>query len=295
MPLAGLVVLSPFLGPVPVTVAGLAVALFGLAATWSDTGDRRSLRRGLYATGRVTIATWLWLVVGLLAGGVAVLLVVVPTSGSTSPTSAVVLFCGVLAVAAIGALVGLRWLPLRQLAARPRRAGVAATVRRLQLSTGVIAAVAVLVGAVTVVVPAGDWLPDAATVLASRVTIGAVVGLAGTVFLAGALARGARAVANRSDPTTRDRLAAGLAAIPLSAVALVALLVAGPFGLAVVAAVLGAQVLLLVLLSVTYVAADLEMVPDRTGAPAMVATRSPVATIAGAPVRSGTISRSAAT
>jgi len=280
MPLASLVVLSPLLGPAPATVGGLSVALFGLAATWSDTGDRESLRRGLYATGRVTIATWLWLVVGLLVGGVAVFLVVVPASRNPGPSSAVVVFCGVLVVAAVGALVGLRWLPLRQLAARPRRPRVAATVRRLQLAMGVVAAVALLVGVATVVAPADGWVPDAATVLASRVAVGAVVGLAGATFLAGALARGARTVANRGDPTTRDRLAAGLAAIPLSVVALVALLIAGPFGLAVVAAVLGAQALLLVLLSVTYVAADLEMVPDRTGAPAMVATGLLIAAVA---------------
>ena len=280
LPLASLVVLSPFLGPVPVTVAGLAVALFGLAATWSDTGDRKSLRRGLYATGRVTIATWLWLVVGLLVGGVAVFLVVVPTSGNPGPSSAVVVFCGVLVVAAVGALVGLRWLPLRQLAARPRRPRVAATVRRLQLAMGVVAAVALLVGVATVVAPADGWVPNAATVLASRVTVSAVVGLAGATFLGGALARGARIIANRGDPTTRDRLAAALAAIPLSVVALVALLVAGLFGFIVVAAVLGAQFLLLVLLSVTYVAAALEMVPDRTGAPAMVAAGLFVAAVA---------------
>jgi hypothetical protein len=280
LPLASLVVLSPLLGPVPVTVAGLAVALFGLAATWSDTGDRKSLRRGLYATGRVTIATWLWLVVGLLVGSVAVFLVVVPTSGTPGPSSAVIVFCGVLVVAAVGALVGLRWLPLRQLAARPRRPRVAATARRLQLATGAVAAVALLVGVTTVVAPADGWVPDAATVLASRVTVGAVVGLAGATFLAGALARGARTVANRGDPTTRDRLAAALAGLPLGAVALVVLPVAGPFGLAVVAAVLGAQFLLLVLLSVTYVAADLEMVPDRTGAPAMVAAGLFVAAVA---------------
>jgi len=228
MPLAGLVVLSPFLGPVPVTVAGLAVALFGLAATWSDTGDRKSLRRGLYATGRVTIATWLWLVVGLLVGGVAVFLVVVPTSGNPGPSSAVVVFCGVLVVAAVGALVGLRWLPLRQLAARPHRRRVAATARRLQLATGVVAAVALLVGVAAVVAPADGWVPDAATVLASRVTVGAVVGLAGATFLGGALARGARVVANRGDPATRDRLAAAFAAIPLSICgAFPALLLAG--------------------------------------------------------------------
>ena len=135
MPLAGLVVLSPFLGPVPVTVAGLAVALFGLAATWSDAGDRESLRRGLYATGRVTIATWLWLVVGLLAGGVAVLLVVVPTSGSTSPTSAVVLFCGVLAVAATPARRG-RAASWRSGSHRsPTSAPTAATARTPQNTT----------------------------------------------------------------------------------------------------------------------------------------------------------------
>ena len=186
------------------------------------------------------------------------------------------------------ALVGLRWLPLRHLAARPRRARVAATVRRLQFATGVIMAAAVLVGGATVVVPAGSWISGAAggrgavvaTVLTSRVTVGVVVGLAGTVLLAGVLARGARFVANRGDPTTRDRLAAGLAGLPLAVIVLVIL----PFGLAVVAAVLGAQILMLVLLSVTYVAADLEMVPDRTGAPAMVATGLLLAAIAAARV-----------
>ena len=292
MPLASLIVLAPFLGPVPVTVAGLAVALFGLTATWSDTGDRESLRRGLYATGRVTIATWLWLVVGLLAGGAAVLLVVLPTSGDPDLSSAVVVFCGVLVVSTAGALVGLRWLPLRHLAARPRRARVAATVRRLRLATGATMAAAVLVGGATVVAPAGSWISGAAggwgaavaTALTSRVTVGVVVGLAGTVLLAGVLARGARFVANRGDPTTRDRLAAGLAGLPLAVIVLVILPFVGPFGLAVVAAVLGAQVLMLVLLSVTYVAADLEMVPDRAGAPAMVATGLLVAAIAAARV-----------
>lgn len=110
------------------------------------------------------------------------------------------------------------------------------------------------------------------------------MGLAGTVLLAGVLARGARFVANRGDPTTRDRLAAGLAGFPLAVIVLVILPFVGPLGLAVVAAVLGAQVLMLVLLSVTYVAADLEVVPDRAGAPAMVAAGLLVAAIAAARV-----------
>ena len=287
MPLAGLVVLAPFIGRPAVAVAGAAVALFGLTATWSDTGDRRSLRRGLYAVVRTTVATMLWLTLGLLVAGVGVVLVRLPSSSEPSPTSALVGFCGVLAVASAATLAGLRWLPLRRLAPRPRRAGVGATVRRLQVATVVLMAAAVVLGGVAALAPNGGGLGGLAAVaapaLASHLVVGAVVSVAGTVFLAGALARTVRAVARRGDPDSSDRLAAALAGLPLSALVVLAVLVDPLFGLVVLAAVLGGQLLLLLGLSVGLGAGALGVVPDRTGAPATTAAGLLLAAVALAP------------
>jgi hypothetical protein len=289
MPLAGLVVLAPFIGRPAVAVAGAAVALFGLTATWSDTGDRRSLRRGLYAVVRTTVATVLWLTLGLLVAGVGVVLVRLPPSSEPSPTAALVGFCGVLAAASAATLVGLRWLPLRRLAPRPRRARVGATVRRLQVATGALLAAAVVLGGVATLAPngggggIGGLLAVVAPALASQLVVGAVVSVAGTVFLAGTLARTARAVARRGDPDSSDRLAAALAGLPLSALVVLAVLVDPLFGLVVLAAVLGGQLLLLLGLSVGLGAGALGVVPDRTGAPATTAAGLLLAAVALAP------------
>ena len=279
MPLAALATLSPVIGPSAIAVTGFAVALFGLTATWSDAGDQTSLRRGLYAGGRTAAATWLWLASGLLVVGIAVVLVSLPSSGGSGPTSALVGFCAVLVAASVGIIVGLRWLPFRALAPQPERARVAATVRRLQVATGVVLAAAVVLGGAPLFVPSsrgatgavGSLAAVAAPVLRSRLVIGAVVATAGTVFVAGLLARAARAVARRDDPGSRDRLAAALAGLPLAVVVLVALLVNPLVGLVATGVVLGSQFLLLVVLAVTYVASDLRVVPDRTGPPAVTA------------------------
>ena len=287
MPLAGLVVLAPFIGRRAVAVAGAAVALFGLTATWSDTGDRRSLRRGLYAVVRTTVATVLWLALGLLVAGVGVVLVRLPPSSEPTPAAALVGFCGVLAVASAATLAGLRWLPLRRLAPRPRRARVGATVRRLQIATGALLAAAVVLGGVATLAPNGGGLGGLAAVaapaLASRLVVGAVVSVAGTVFLAGALARTVRAVARRGDPDSSERLAAALAGLPLSALVVVTGLVDPLFGVVVLAVVLGGQLLLLLGLSVGFAAGALGVVPDRTGAPATTAAGLLLAAVALAP------------
>jgi hypothetical protein len=279
MPIASLVVLSPVLGGPAIAVTGFALALFGLTATWSDAGDKASLRGGLYASGRTTVATWLWLVVGLLVVGVATILVAVPSSGEASPRSALVGFCAVLVVASPAVLVGVRWLPVRELAPRRRRPDVAATVRRLQAGTGVVLATAVVVGLAAAAGMLGGLPAVVAPVSRSRVAVAAVVGVAGTVFLAGTLAGAARAVARRADPGSRDRLAAALAGLPLAVVGLIAITVDPLFGLVVVAAVFGSQFLLVVALAVTYVASILRIVPDRTGGPAMTAAGLVVAAI----------------
>jgi hypothetical protein len=292
MPVAGLVFLSPAIGLAGVAVAGFAVALFGLTATWSDTGDRRSLRRGLYAVGRTTVATWLWLTVGLLVVGVAVLLVDVPAAGASTPTAALLGFAAVVVVASIGVLVGLRWLPLRELAPRPERDRVATTVRRLQVASGVATATAVVLAAAAILAPAGDGAVGglralaavAAPVLGSRLALGAVVVTAGTVFLAGLLARSARAIARRGAPSARDRLAAALAALPLAVLVLLVISVAPLAGLAVAVAIFALQFLLLLALAVTYAAAALAVIPDRAGAPAMTAAGLVLAAIPAASV-----------
>jgi hypothetical protein len=287
MPLAALAILSPVIGPSAIAVTGFAVALFGLTATWSDAGDQASLRRGLYAGGRTAAATWLWLASGLLVVGIAVVLVSLPSSGGSGPTSALVGFCAVLVAASVGIIVGLWWLPLRALAPQPERARVAATVRRLQVATGVVLAAAVVLGGAPLFVPSsrgatgsvGNLAAVAAPVLRSRLVIDAVVATAGTVFVAGLFARAVRAVARRDDPGSRDRLAAALAGLPLAVVVLVALLVNPLVGLVAAGVVLGSQFLLLVVLAVTYVASDLRVVPDRTGPPAVTAAGLALAAI----------------
>lgn len=290
MPLAGLVVLAPYIGRRAVAVAGAGVALFGLTATWSDTGDRQSLRRGLYAGVRTTVATVVWLTLGLLVAGVGVVLVRLPPSSEPSPAAALVGFCGVLAAASAATLVGLRWLPLRRLAPRPRRARVGATARRLQVATVVLMATAVVLGSLGTLAPNADGgglggiAAVVAPALASRLVVGAVVSVAGTVFLAGALARTARAVARRGDPDSSDRLAAALAGFPLAALIVVAVLVDPLFGLVVLAAVLGGQLLMLVGLAVGLGAGALGVVPDRTGAPATTAAGLLLAAVALAPM-----------
>lgn len=294
-PLSLLVVGAGFYSRGGLAASGLAVALFGLAATWGDAADREGLRRTVFATGMTYIGVWVWLLGFTLVAtvlGIA-FLVLTGVGAASGIVSATLGFLFVLVAAAGGVLLGLRWLPVRQMTPRSRRPTVEAWlagIRRLTLGT---IAASVAVGVLAVVF----WtlhafgyvgsLPLAASrpvvALTSPWVLGPVVALGGGCFLAGVVALAIRWLTGQIDPTSSRRVAALVAAFPLGVLAVVALLLlfAVPLvGFPLLLVVLLAPLALVAAALVVFVAAKLDVVPDRAGGPALSASGFIVAAIA---------------
>lgn len=284
--LAGLVVVGPFATDVGLVAAAYAIALFGLAVTWSDAGDAASMRRVVNATGRTYAAVWLWLiaiaVVAFFASLVASFVGVV--TGVQRPLAATMAFVAVLVGSAAAVHLSLRWLPIRQLTPRSRRPVVETYLSRFRRLVFGSVAVGLFLGFVVVglhVVGSFDRLVTGAPVvvlvlrsLTSWFVVGPLVAFAGTCLGLGVLAWIARWVAERSDPVSARRLSAAIAALPLATITIVG------FGLLLRDDVLGIPLLLYALVGPTTLllivicglfVASLGLVPDRAGGPALAA------------------------
>ena len=297
-PLSVLVVAGPLYGRAGVAVAGFAVAMFALAATWADAADREALRRAVYAGGRTYAAMWLWLVVGTLAA--SFLLVALGAlslaAGAATPVTAALGFCFVLVCAGGAVVVGLRWLPVRQLSPPDRREAMVAHAARVRAAAVGAMVAGTLVGAAVVVGWLGgafDGLSVRAPVvaaaleaLASWAVVGPLGAVGGAVLLAGLCALVARSAAARTDPGSAARPAAVAAALPLAIAMVVVLAVA--LSMPIVGALLAPMALLspllvVLLLGVAYAAAESRLAPDRAGGPAMAAVGLLVAAVGAAP------------
>lgn len=285
-PLAVLLVAAPLYDRVGLAVSGFALALFALAATWADAADRGTLRAAVYAGGRTYVAMWLWLVVGTL--GATFLLVVVGSltiaAGAATPVTATLSFCFVLVCAAGAAVVGLRWLPVRQLAPADRREAAVAY-------AGAVRAVAVgamvggtALGALVIVLGLAGTLDGLATRapplartlegLASWFVLGPLAAVAGLLLAAGVLALLARSAADKTDPRSAGRLAAVAAGLPMAIamVVVVALVASIPYvGVLLAPLALLSPLLVVLLAGIAFAAAELRLAPDRAGGPALAA------------------------
>lgn len=293
-PLALFVVTAPSYSRTGLAIAGFAVALTALGATWGDTADRDGLRRTVYASGAVYIVMGIWLVVFLLVGlfGAVALGLLVLVTEVSGPTTAPIGFCLVVFCSATAALFGIRWLPVRQLAPASDRTRWVERVERAR-SVAIGAMVAAIVGAGLVGVVDGlTATSKAATglgVLASWPFVGPVAAVGGATFLAGAVAWLARAAAGLTDPASARHLAVALAALPLSLVTIagmvLAIAAAGPvfsIGLLLALLFLVSPFVLVVGVALLLVAAQLYVLPDRAGGPALSAAALLVAAVGAA-------------
>ena len=240
---------------------GFALALVALGSTWTDTTSAESVRPALFQEGLTYLAMVGWaVVVALLVG--AVLLVRTTVSGSgAGPTLSVLLFLVYVLVASVCFRLGLRWLPIRQLAPRGRLEWVERRLGQLRTANTILAAGSL----VAVLCSLPIWY------------------LGGFELLYAALPPLTRPV-----DTTANRL---LAPVLSGLVLVIGFL---PFGLSLVPVPGGVDPALLVLLLVAaplglYVAGwglvlaqYLSLVPARAGGPALAATGMVVATVGSA-------------
>lgn len=284
--LVGIVVVGPFGTDVGLAGAGYAIALFGLAVSWSDAGDAESMRRVVNATGRTNAALWLWLLAFAVLAFFASLVFsfVEVVVGVQRPLPATVAFVAVLVGSAAAVHLSLRWLPIRQLTPRSRRPTVETYLSRFRRFVLAALAVGLFLGFVVVglhVLGSFEELVTRAPVvgvllrsLTSWLVVGPLVAFAGASLSLGVLAWLARWLAERSDPVSARRLSAALAALPLALLTLVAfgLLLAGT-SLAIpllLYALVGSTTLLVVVVC-AYFVRSLGLVPDRAGGPALAA------------------------
>ncbi|EMA13475.1 DUF7519 family protein [Haloarcula marismortui] len=136
----------------PLLALGVAVAMVGVAAAWTNVLDRETVSAATVSS----VVSYLFAVAGLVVGTVVLALawfsweLVSAVAGGTSPMAATVCL-GVLGVAASGCLYfAVAQLPLVQLTARSRRDAIAT---RLKRGTRELKLVAIGSAAFTVVVP----------------------------------------------------------------------------------------------------------------------------------------------
>ena len=276
---------------------GFALALVALGSTWTDTTSAESVRPALFQEGLTYLAMVGWaVVVALLVG--AVLLVRTTVSGSgAGPTLSVLLFLVYVLVASVCFRLGLRWLPIRQLAPRGRLEWVERRLGQLRTANTILAAgslVAVLcslpiwyLGGFELLYAALPPVRVLFGLLVTSLPVVAVLGI-GLLPLAGGIGALALRRLTRPVDTTANRL---LAPVLAGLVLVIGFL---PFGLSLVPVPGGVDPALLVLLLVAaplglYVAGwglvlaqYLSLVPARAGGPALAATGMVVATVGSA-------------
>ena len=283
-PLALVVLAAPLVGRIGLVVDGFALALFGLAVTWGNAGTRSHLSDGLSAGILVFAAAILWLL-GFAVVAVALALAELSVEalvGRSTAAGGIGSLSIVVAYAATGSALAIRWLPIRQLTPRSRRPAVerrVASVRRYLLGT-IAASVLLLLAAALIQSQdvfsrlGGSTLAAGFEALSSPFVVwpAVAVGTVGVLVGVGALAL--RRLARDSDPESAERLAATVAGFVLAVAAIIAaaLLAVSPLvGAIAFLGVLAAPVALVVCVAVLVLAIDLGVLPDRASGAAVAA------------------------
>lgn len=286
--LGALLVLRPAYG---VFFTGFAVALVALGSTWTDTASGESVRPALFQEALTYVAVLLWLVLGALVY-LAVLLVRGTVSSSGEPTFALAMFLSFVFASAAFARIGLRWLPIRQLAPRDRRATVDVLLGKVRrLNTVVLLGSLVAVGLTLVLALLGLFpvlyrlfpgLPALFGLLVSEPVVVTVLGIGLVTLFLGLIALVLRRV-TRPVETTANRTLAPFAA------GLVLTLGMLPFTFSLLPVPLPVPVVLLVVLfgpivlylvgGALVLAEYLSVLPARAGGPALAAGGMVLATV----------------
>lgn len=294
--LGALLVSSPAYG---VFFGGFALALVALGSTWTDTTSADSVRPALFQEGLTYLAMIGWaLVVGVLAGAVVFVRATVSGPGSgAGPTVSLLLFLGYVVVGCICFRLGLRWLPVRQLAPRNRLDAVERRLGQLTTANTILVVGSILVvlcslpiwylGGFEVLYAALPPLRVLFGLLVTPLPVVVVLG-AGLLPLAGGLGALALRRLTRPVDTTANRLLAPVVAGLVLVIGFLPFgfsLVPVPGGLSpgvVIALLLLAPIALYLVGWALVLAQYLSLVPARAGGPALAATGLVVATIGSA-------------
>lgn len=279
-----IVVVAPFVDWVGLAVSGFSIALFGIAITWADVGDRDGLKRATVASVSGYVAMWMWLValsvlvVVLWLTWVALSILV----DASSPGAAVVSFLFVLGCSTIAIRLSLRWLPIRQLTPHNRRPVIEERLKK----TRILILVLVIVLAGCFVTSALLWwwgwfamltlrmpvLADVFVALSSRWIVGPILAVGTLSLLVGAFAVLLRQFTRSTDVVSARRVSAGLTGLVLVLILIVSVLLTTSFvGILVLVVMLIAPVLLSVVLAVGMASIELGVLPDRAGGLAITA------------------------
>jgi hypothetical protein len=278
-------------------VAGFAVALGALGSTWANTASAASVRPALFQGGLSYVFLLVWVVVVAVTAAIGLLAGAILSSTTTPPGLAVVLFLAILLVAMMCFRIGLRWVPVRELAPRRLHATIDDGLARVRRATTITMALTIVGGAFALVAMAlGGFalletlVPGARfplQLLATEPVAALVLGPGLLVLLLGLVALGLRRLTRPAEASSNRLLGAfvagfffvigllpftlSLAPIPLSispATALLAVVI-GPVGLYLVGGVL-------------VVAEYATLVPSRAGGPAIAAAGIVIATVGSA-------------
>ena len=286
--LGALLFLRPAYG---VFFTGFALALVALGSTWTDTTSAESVRPALFQEALTYVAILLWVVLGALVY-LAVLLVRGTVASSGQPTFSLAMFLAFVFTSAALSRIGLRWLPIRQLAPRNRRATVDWALRKVRrLNTVVLLGSLVAVGLTLVLALLGLFpvlyrlfpgLPALFGLLVSEPVVVTVLGIGLVTLFLGLIALVLRRV-TRPVETTANRTLAPFAA------GLVLTLGMLPFTFSLLPVPLPVPVVLLVVLfgpivlylvgGALVLAEYLSVLPARAGGPALAAGGMVLATV----------------
>lgn len=289
--LGALLLVRPAYG---VFFTGFALALVALGSTWTDTTSAASVRPALFQEALTYVAVLLWVVLGALVY-LAVLLVRGTVGSSGEPTFALAMFLAFVFTSAALARIGLRWLPIRQLTPRGRRATadwLLGKIRRLNTvvllaslaGIGVTVALAV-VGLLPILYRLVPVLPELFGLLVSEPVVVAVFGVGLLTLALGVIALALRRATRPAEATGNRLLAPFVAGLVLTLGML-------PFTLSLLPIPLPTPVVLLVVLfgpivlylagGTLVVAEYLSILPARAGGPALAAAGMVLATVGAA-------------
>lgn len=277
-------------------LSGFALALVGLTAAWADVGDRESTRTALFQGGVSYVAMILWFVVVLFVAGT--LLVVwsflTERAASVPPTPSLLVFLVAVCVSSLFVWLGTRWLPVRQLTPRDRRPRLERRLGRARLviaMLGITTFMAVVVGIIAWALGAFDVLYAAVPPtlllfdrLSSPFVLGPVLGVGFVLVVAALAALVLRRITRPVDAQANRLLASVVAGFTFTVLLLPFLFsyvpLPGFIGMAVaLLLVFLGPVMVLVVGAILLVAAELEVMPDRAGGPALSAAGMVVTTV----------------
>jgi len=288
--LAAMLFVRPAYG---VFFGGFAIALLALGSTWTDTASASSVRPALFQEGLTYVSILLWAAFGVMVY-LAVLLVRATVS-ATDPTVALFVFLLLVGASAILTRIGLRWLPIRQLTQRHRRAtvdAVLARVRRIDtiLIVGSVVGVVValplsFLGVFSILYRVVPFVPAVFRLFGSGPVVAVVVGLGLFSVLLGLVALGVRRL-TRPVETRSNRLLAPFVAglfLTLGMLPFTFSLLPIPLPVTVVVlAVLFGPIALYVIGWTLVLAEYASILPARAGGPALAAGGMVVATVGAA-------------